>query len=473
MDVARTFLTAMILAFIFRAFLVEAFVIPTGSMAMGLLGAHRVYMCPACGTGFTVSAAEDSRRDAEAPRRARCPNCFQAEEREASPASWRSGDRILVHKWVYDFGAMFSPRRWDVIVFRDPADPNQNYIKRLVGLPFETVEIVAGDVYIDGRIARKPLAIQSRLWLPVYHQDRVMPDASPFFTGPVWSEELEGGRRAAWSGLSTRVIRHTANGAEAAALSFARGASPLYHQDYSAYNGQSSGAQTRDVRVEFELDSIEQSGRLTIELALPEARHELHLHGDGRIELTSRMAEDSRIEQQTCYATIHPVRHGVPLRVAFAAVDDALYAWFDGELLLSTADQPGRDVLDARRLRLDAGVEVRLVAQGWTFELHKLRIDRDVFYTRRPGTALRAYAGAPFALGQGEYFVLGDNSAASHDARDWRASSPHLPENYRLGTVLRSEIVGRAFFVYLPGMLPLDSSGYWRVPDLGRLRFVR
>lgn len=473
MDIARTFLTAMILAFMFRAFLVEAFVIPTGSMALGLLGAHRAFVCPDCGTDFTVSAAEDSRRDTEVPRRARCPNCLLTDERVPAPASWRSGDRILVHKWIYDVGALFAPRRWDVIVFRDPADPSQNYIKRLVGLPFETVEIVAGDVYIDGQIARKPHRVQSHMWLPVYHQDRVVPNDSPFYTGPVWSAESGSKNASAWTGLSTRVIRHTAQDAEPSALTFARGASPLYHQDFSAYNGQVSGAQIRDVRVQFELVSIEKAGWLTIGIELPEARHELRMHSGGRMELTTRSVGESRIEQQTRYATVSPIRHGGPVRVEFASVDDALHVWVDGELLLSTADRTGREVTEARRLRLDAGAEIRLAAQGWTFELHRLRVDRDVYYTKRPGTALRAYAGSPFELGAEEYFVLGDNSPSSHDARDWRAFGPHLPENYRLGTVRRSEIVGRAFFVYLPGLLPLDSAGYWRVPDLGRLRFVR
>ena len=71
-----------------------------------------------------------------------------------------SGDRILVSKFAY---TLAEPERWDVIVFKFPGNPKQNYIKRLVGLPNETVTIRHGDVYARstgsdqaGTILRKP-----------------------------------------------------------------------------------------------------------------------------------------------------------------------------------------------------------------------------------------------------------------------------------------------------------------------------
>src|SRR5215207_542084 len=51
-ETIESILIAFILAFIFRAFVVEAFVIPTGSMAPTLLGAHMRYRCPDCGYKF-------------------------------------------------------------------------------------------------------------------------------------------------------------------------------------------------------------------------------------------------------------------------------------------------------------------------------------------------------------------------------------------------------------------------------------
>src|SRR5688572_10989508 len=51
-DTIESILIAFILAFIFRAFVVEAFVIPTGSMAPTLLGAHARVTCADCGYQF-------------------------------------------------------------------------------------------------------------------------------------------------------------------------------------------------------------------------------------------------------------------------------------------------------------------------------------------------------------------------------------------------------------------------------------
>ena len=63
-----------------------------------------------------------------------------------------NGDRVLVQKFLYDFRR---PRRWEVAVFHFPQEPTQAYVKRVVGLPGESVQLSSGDVYIDGKIARK------------------------------------------------------------------------------------------------------------------------------------------------------------------------------------------------------------------------------------------------------------------------------------------------------------------------------
>src|SRR3954468_515818 len=54
-ETLESILVAFILAFIFRCFVVEPFVIPTGSMAPTLLGAHSRFQCPDCGYRFDVN----------------------------------------------------------------------------------------------------------------------------------------------------------------------------------------------------------------------------------------------------------------------------------------------------------------------------------------------------------------------------------------------------------------------------------
>ena len=83
-ETVESILVAFVLAFIFRAFVVEAFVIPTGSMAPTLLGAHLRYQCPDCGWTFTVNYSARSASDDEDMRTPPdafpttdiyCPNC--------------------------------------------------------------------------------------------------------------------------------------------------------------------------------------------------------------------------------------------------------------------------------------------------------------------------------------------------------------------------------------------------------------
>lgn len=111
---AESIVIALILALLIRQFIVQAFKIPTGSMRMTLI----------------------------------------------------EGDRILVNKFMY--GAKFpftdfrlpdlrQPKRGDVIVFMYPEDPKKDFIKRLVALPGETIEIRNGNIYIDGKLNADPL----------------------------------------------------------------------------------------------------------------------------------------------------------------------------------------------------------------------------------------------------------------------------------------------------------------------------
>ena len=66
-ETIESIVIALILAFVFRAFIVEAFVIPTGSMAPTLNGAHGTILCEDCGSGFAYGLRDpsDSRRAQE------------------------------------------------------------------------------------------------------------------------------------------------------------------------------------------------------------------------------------------------------------------------------------------------------------------------------------------------------------------------------------------------------------------------
>jgi signal peptidase I len=57
-------------------------------------------------------------------------------------------ERIFINKFIYRFEPI---ERGDVVVFWYPLDRSKSFIKRVVGLPGETVEIRAGNVYVNGR----------------------------------------------------------------------------------------------------------------------------------------------------------------------------------------------------------------------------------------------------------------------------------------------------------------------------------
>jgi signal peptidase I len=87
-----------------------------------------------------------------------------------------TGDRLLVNKFLLaPHSSPLDPllpsrgvRRGDIVVFRFPEDPRRDFLKRVVGLPGETVAIRDKRVFVDGRLLDEPYAFHS--------DDRVWPD---------------------------------------------------------------------------------------------------------------------------------------------------------------------------------------------------------------------------------------------------------------------------------------------------------
>lgn len=219
-ETIESIVIAFILAFMFRAFVVEAFIIPTGSMAPTLMGAHVSANCPSCGYVFDASLDIGQEQGqvlggGNTTNQVICPMCWYTVP--IAPGSRvRAGDRILVDKFLYTFR---DPHRWDVIVFKNPQEsdsrarrssqePRTNYIKRLVGLPGERVILLDGNVYVASasdpsgafKIARKTDAqanphwekIQRAVWQPIYHSQYV-----PLTDARGWEDDQGDPRRSA------------------------------------------------------------------------------------------------------------------------------------------------------------------------------------------------------------------------------------------------------------------------------------
>ena len=61
-----------------------------------------------------------------------------------------NNERIFINKFIYNFG-LAKVSRGDTVVFWFPGDLSKSYIKRVIGVPGDTVEVVDGTVYVNGR----------------------------------------------------------------------------------------------------------------------------------------------------------------------------------------------------------------------------------------------------------------------------------------------------------------------------------
>jgi signal peptidase I len=64
-------------------------------------------------------------------------------------------ERVFVNKFVYRFG-LTEIERGDTVVFWFPGDPTKSYIKRVVGLPGDAVEVRDGEVFVNGDLMQEP-----------------------------------------------------------------------------------------------------------------------------------------------------------------------------------------------------------------------------------------------------------------------------------------------------------------------------
>ena len=88
----------------------------------------------------------------------------------------QNGEYILVNKLAYKTG---QPNRGDIIVFRLPGDESQDLIKRVIGLPGDTIHVGDGILTINGEKLNEPYIAQA----PLYSGDWVVPSDNLFVLG--------------------------------------------------------------------------------------------------------------------------------------------------------------------------------------------------------------------------------------------------------------------------------------------------
>lgn len=432
-DTVESILFAFILAFLFRTFEAEAFVIPTGSMAPTLYGRHKETTCSQCGFRVTVGASDEVIRgtsllgDGARVKTAICPNCG-FENQQIMQEIAHNGDRILVNKYPYEFG---DPDRFDVFVFKYPEEPQTNYIKRLVGLPGETIRIRAGSVYKvseEGeQVLRKEPFKQRYLQIPVYDDNHPPTELVKAGWPERWGNMKQGqiGQLGNWSDApngwqsdsATRSYRISADESGTAWLRYrhffpsqkdwfaAANGHELTPQasliadlcGYNAYTGedimgnittvQSVDTGTywvRDLTINFDLqlDEVQTGGEIVIEICEGTSHYRCLIDpssGAARlVEINTQL--DGRVTELGQGMT--SIVGSGQYELSFANVDDRLCLWVN-DALVDFGEGASMSIAGATINPFPTETDltpIGIAASGVTAAVSNLLVERDIYY---------------------------------------------------------------------------------------------
>ncbi len=521
-------LTALALAVtVFRTFVVEGFMISTGSMAPGLRGYHYRLECPDCRFSFAHTATEKrpGEESGTEPQRVACPNCHY-DHILLSGLPVNEGDQILVDKQAFEWRP---PRRWDAVVFHNPQRPTETYAKRIVGLPGERVEIRDGDIYINDNLQRKGLAAQRQMRILISDssyrpqlQDNDWQDAWTIRSSSASSswERLDHGFR--FDGSTTKSVDWVqfrnwvrVGGSQRFQVPLAEWPNdvPLPSTDavlkYDSVQKRMScrGALAAEVvRKLSELSSDQKFRSALAELfetshtrpiqdataynpdsdALPNVVHDIMLEADVQPEsmqnqFTVRMddgwyAFDCLFDFSAGTVRLllagqdKVLREGSLPEIRFEETARIEVSTMDRQVLVAvngeTLFEPYAYRVESTASRRSVLAPIQFSSQSGPLEVHRLQVYRDIHYVPGSVPAHLNEPREPRQLGPGELFVLGDNTQVSVDSRHWPPGSVTMPL-----------VIGRPLVLHLPSRRqtiaigPLETRV--RVPEPERVRLLR
>ena len=354
-EYAESLAIAFILAMIIRHFAAEAFRIPTSSMEPTLIGSDI------------------------------------------------GGDRIIVSKFQFD---LHPPKPWDVVVFKIDQQridffrdfysnrplpvgiraaengtidcPERvhyvNYVKRLVGLPGQTILVKNGDIFIDGRIARKPERVEEVLLVPVTNDRILKRDRTDFF--------------AQWGCRGGDVIMRK-DGVLLFGASDSSAECTVFYLDpiEDRIETDPEGMRRRgnqfnvvgDLKLAFRFRPLSSGGYLVGHLREGETRYSFRLDLGGAVPLVRLFCNGSELARAP--VSIAPdAEH----RLEFANIDARVTFRLDGQTLIRFDDDRPEHVEVSSvpyRNPYTATSGAEFGAAGCDVEVRDVQLWRDIFYT--------------------------------------------------------------------------------------------
>lgn len=308
------------------------------------------------------------------------------------PDGGRPGESVLISYGVED------PERFELVVLRRPDEPAP-FVKRIVGLPGETISISGGDLLVDGK--RLPVDAPRPEPLLVFDESR-MPMERAF------PELVRRGSRAdgAW-----RIESAPGTTIELAY------APRLTDGHWNAAGEWVEGSElANDLGVEVEVRLLSSDAALGIELTEAGDRYRAvaSRSSDGGFDVVLSQREQGG-EFRVRSAVTRQVAPDAWHLVAFENCDNGLITRLDGGPMSALATEPNVALVGAPDPKLTHGlprVTLRVTGSVW---LRNPRITRDRYWVGRGTHAVDT----PAQLGPDEVFVLGDHSAESFDSRQY------------------------------------------------------
>ncbi|HON44894.1 MAG TPA: signal peptidase I, partial [Planctomycetota bacterium] len=321
----------------------------------------------------------------------------------------QTGDRIVVDK------ISSTLKRWNVVVFEKQ---NQYYVKRLIGLPNEILDIKNGNIYVNHKIVRKPFQIQQDLLYELYNMQY---------------DEID----KFWVALDKEKVQFQDKQIQFQSTNNINWL--VYYQELSnKYDPKQKDFLWKRSKKTYQAGGFHGVGEIQLSfyiiLETKEGKFHIQLcHGKDTFICTLSQKTSTFTHQKnnhllhkinldfslTQFKKYHIIIKNIDLLLQVLVNDHKIF-----ELDYAT------DLQNASSQTLNNSIQIG--SQNGQFCIKNIKLQRDIYYLN--------YDDNTWNISENNYFVLGDNPPQSNDSRHWEKDTFIPKEN----------IIGKAIFIFWP-----------------------